>query len=213
MFHFQLIIKNDELRIRNGLISCIQLVFGVGINNREIPTSIDGKTTKEYNLWRSMLQRCYSKSFLEERPTYVGCSVSDTFLYYHLFHAWCQTQIGFNTPGYYLDKDILIKGNKQYSEDTCVFIPKEINLLLITRKLNRGIYPIGVTKHGSKFQAQCKVLGKGIYLGLFDTPELAFQAYKTFKEAHIKEQAELYKDSIDEIAYQALLNYKVEIGD
>ena len=191
----------------------VALVCGVGINDRSCPAKVKGKHTKEYILWYSMLYRVYSKTCLEKHPTYVGCSVSDTFLYYHLFYNWCQIQIGFNAIGYDLDKDLLIKGNKLYSEDTCVFIPKEINLLLITSKLNRGIYPIGVNKHGSKFQAQCKVLGKLKYLGLFDTPELAFQAYKTFKEAYIKEQAELYKDSIDPRAYLALLNHEVPIDD
>ena len=61
--------------------------------------------------------------------------------------------------------------------------------------------------------AQCRKEGKKKCLGLFDTPELAFQAYKTFKEAYIKEQAELYKDSIEPRAYQALLNYEVSLDD
>ena len=191
----------------------MQLVYGVGINDSSCPANVNGKITKEYTLWRNMLKRCYSKPYLEKQPTYIGCSVSDNFKYYHLFHAWCQTQIGFGKEGYQLDKDLLIKGNKLYSEDTCVFIPKELNALLTKRTLDRGIYPIGVTKHRNKFQARCNANKVGKHLGLFDTPELAFQAYKTFKEAYIKERAELYKDSIDPRAYQALINYKVNIED
>ena len=191
----------------------MQLVFGVGINDRSCPANVNGKLKKEYTLWRNMLQRCYSKPNLEKYPTYIGCSVSDNFKYYHLFHAWCQTQIGFGKEGYHLDKDLLVKGNKLYSEDTCVFILKELNSLLTKSTACRDLLPIGVTKHGSKFQAQCKVLGKGIYLGLFDTPELAFEVYKAAKEKYIKEQAELHKNEIEPRAYQALINYKVEIGD
>jgi len=191
----------------------MQLVLGVGINDRSLPAKVNGKTTKEYTLWHDMLKRCYSKSFLEKRPTYIGCSVSDNFKYYHLFHAWCQTQIGFNVDSYQLDKDLLIKGNKLYSEDTCVFIPKELNALLTKRTLDRGLLPIGVTKKGKGFVARCKMYGKYKSLGTFDTPELAFEVYKNFKEAHIKTQAELYKNEIDEIAYQAFINYKVEIED
>ena len=191
----------------------VALVCGVGINDRSVAAKVNGKITKEYALWHSMLERCYSKSFHEKQPTYIGCSVSDNFKYYHLFHVWCQTQIGFGKEGYQLDKDLLIKGNKLYSEDTCVFIPKELNALLIKRTLDRGIYPIGVNKHGSKFMAQCRKEGKIKCLGTFDTPELSFQAYKTFKEAYIKEQAELYKDSIEPRAYQALLNYEVSLDD
>lgn len=191
----------------------MQLIYGVGINDRSVPTRIKGKQTKEYKLWSGMLQRCYSKPYLEKRPTYIGCSVSDNFKYYHLFHAWCQIQIGFGKEGYQLDKDLLIKGNKVYSEDTCVFIPSVLNSILLKTAAGRGLLPIGVTKNGKGFRAQCSIDGKEKSLGTFDTPELAFQAYKNFKEAHIKEQAEVYKDSIDPRAYQALLNYKVEIGD
>ena len=190
----------------------MQLVLGVGINDRSCPAKVEGKNTKEYALWHSMLERCYSKPNLEERPTYIGCSVSDNFKHYHLFHAWCQTQIGFGKGGYQLDKDLLIKGNKLYSEDTCVFIPSVLNLLLTKSTASRGLLPIGVTKAANKFKARCRADGEK-YLGTFDTAELAFNAYKTFKEAYIKEQAELYKDSIDPRAYQAFINYKVNIGD
>ena len=189
------------------------LVHGVGINDRSVATTLNGKITKEYALWHDMLKRCYSKPYLEKRPTYIGCSVSDIFTHYHLFHKWCQTQIGFGKEGYQLDKDLLIKGNKLYSEDTCVFIPSVLNYILLKTAACRGLLPIGVSKSGSKFQARCNLVGKRIYLGTFDTPELAFQAYKTFKEAHIKEQAELYKDSIEPRAYLALVNYEVSIDD
>ncbi len=190
----------------------VALVCGVGINDRSCPAKVNGKHTKEYNLWRAMLNRAYGKAYLQNTPSYLGCSVSDTFLYYHLFYNWCQMQIGFNTIGYELDKDLLIKGNKQYSEDTCVFIPKEINSLLTNCKAARGMLPIGVTKAANRYQARCRANGEKC-LGTYDTPELAFQAYKTFKEAYIKEQAELYKDSIDPRAYLALVNYEVHIDD
>jgi hypothetical protein len=94
------------------------LLQGVGINDRSVSATLNGKMTKEYDLWHAMLKRCYSKPYLEKQPTYIGCSVSDTFLYYHLFYNWCQTQVGFGKEGYQLDKDLLIKGNKLYSEDT-----------------------------------------------------------------------------------------------
>ena len=189
------------------------LVCGIGINDRSCPAKIEGKNTKEYALWHSMLKRCYSKPYLEKQPTYMGCSVSDNFKYYHLFHAWCQTQIGFGKDGYQLDKDLLIKGNKLYSEDTCVFIPSVLNLLLTKAAAGRGLLPIGVSKNGKGFRATCAIYGKAKSLGTFQTVEEAFQAYKNFKEEHIKTQAELYKHEIDEIAYQALINYEVSIDD
>ena len=36
------------------------LVCGAGINDKTRPTRIDGKNVKEYALWQSMLERCFS---------------------------------------------------------------------------------------------------------------------------------------------------------
>ena len=47
----------------------------------------------------------------------------------------------------------------------------------------------------------------------FDIFEDAFSAYKKAKEAYIKEVATKWKDKIDPRAYEALMNYQVEITD
>jgi len=190
-----------------------KLVQGVGINDGKYTATIKGVNKKEYEIWRGMLQRCYNTKVQKMRPTYIGCSVSDNFKYYTYFFEWCQLQIGFFNTGYELDKDILNKGNKIYGENSCIFIPSELNSLIRVCKGNRGITPIGVTKREDNFQAQCSINNISKKLGTFKTPELAFNAYKTFKEAHIKELAEKYKDTIDPRAYQALLNYEVSIDD
>ena len=51
------------------------------------------------------------------------------------------------------------------------------------------------------------------YLGLFKTETEAFNAYKQAKESYLKEQAEKWKSQIDDRAYNALMNYTVEITD
>ena len=51
------------------------------------------------------------------------------------------------------------------------------------------------------------------WLGCFTTELEAYNAYKTAKESFVKEQAEKWKDKIDERAYNALMNYQVEIDD
>ena len=50
-------------------------------------------------------------------------------------------------------------------------------------------------------------------VGSFDTPEEAFQAYKTEKENYIKEVADKYKNLISQKVYQSLYNYQIEITD
>lgn len=41
----------------------------------------------------------------------------------------------------------------------------------------------------------------------------AFDMYKKAKEIHIKEMAEIYRREIDPRAYQALIDYVVDIND
>ena len=203
--------------IRNGLVKdrLFPSLHGVGVVG-DASTTVDGIVLKEYALWKGVIGRCYDSEFHKKSPTYADCSVSEKFKYYPYFQEWCNKQIGFNEDGWHLDKDILIKGNKVYSEDTCCFVPQEINGLFIKRDAARGDLPIGVwfDKQKGKYQADVSVgRKKRKRLGSFSTPEEAFQIYKEAKEAYIKEVANKWKDYIDQRAYNALMNYEVEITD
>ena len=204
--------------IRNGEVKdpYSPSVFGVGVVGTKYPSMINGVQTKEYELWKSMLRRCYSDKYQKKYPTYEGCEVSNKFKSYEHFYEWCNKQIGFDNDGFHLDKDLLIKGNKVYSEDSCVFIPQEINTLLTKSTSSRGEHLIGVCWHKARkaFMAQVgKGKGKLKHLGYFTTEIEAFNAYKQTKEAFVKEQANKYKSRIDPRAYEALMKYKVEITD
>lgn len=197
-----------------------KLACGIGINDRKYSAKINHKHTKEYTLWINMLKR-FDGKYSARNTTYKELKISENFKHYSFFYEWCQEQIGFNSIDkngklYELDKDLLVKGNKLYSEDTCVFIPHRINSLLIKCNSARGDSPIGVywCTSESKYHSLCSD-GKGNqkYLGSFISEEKAFQAYKSYKEALIKEVAEEYKDCVDKRAYQALMSYKVSIDD
>ena len=204
--------------VRNGGIKdpYAPSVYGIGILGTKYPISEGGQDTKEYTLWKNMLQRCYSNTYKKKYPTYESCEVSNKFKSYEYFYEWCNKQIGFNCDNFDLDKDLLIKGNKVYSESTCVFIPQEINTVLIKSTASRGEHLIGVcwSKTANAFKAQVnKGKGRREYLGYFKTELEAFNAYKKAKEVFVKEQAEKWKSQIDERAYNALMNYEVEITD
>ena len=204
--------------IRNGRIRDPYLpsVYGVGVVGTKYSSEVNRVKTKEYALWYSMLTRCYYDDYKKKYPTYIGCEVSDKFKSYEYFYEWCSKQVGFGNEGWHLDKDLLVKGNKVYSESTSVFIPSEINSLLIKRTASRGNHLIGVSwsKRDKAFISRVhKNKGVSEWLGYFTTETEAYNAYKEAKESFVKEQAEKWKGKIDDRAYEALMNYQVEIDD
>ena len=87
---------------------------------------------------------------------------------------------------------------------------------MVKNTASRGEHLIGVYWHNKRkaFEARVrKNKGKQEYLGLFKTELEAYNAYKTAKEAFVKEQANEWKSQIDIRAYNALMNYTVEITD
>ena len=214
---FEAVVQLGNIRNGNVKDPYSPSVYGVGIIGAKYPISEGGRDTKDYALWKNMLQRCYSDSaYQKKRPTYKDCEVSENFKSYEYFYEWCHNQIGFDVKGFDLDKDLLVKGNKVYSENTCVFIPKEINSVLTKCTASRGKHLIGVywSKTANAFKATVRInKGKPEYLGYFNTELEAFNAYKQAKESFVREQAEKWKGEIDQRAYNALMNYEVGIDD
>jgi len=191
------------------------LVCGVGINDWAGKNRVDGKQIKEYTLWKSVLERCFSDKFKQENPSYQDVTCSKDWLSMTKFIRDVSQMKGYGLKGWQLDKDILLKGNKFYSKDYCCFVPKEVNCLLTKSNGSRGEWPVGVgfhKQHG-KFTAQLNINGKMKHLGLFTSPEEAFQAYKMAKEDRIKVVANKWKDQLDERVYSALMAYEVDIDD
>lgn len=169
---------------------------------------VNGKESKSYIHWKSMLLRCYSKKCLKREPTYIGCSVCDEWKTHSGFKKWFDENY---IEGYALDKDIIVKGNKVYSPETCCFVPLTINNLIIKRKKGRGDLPIGVGRINGRYRAFLR----NKHLGMYDTPIEAFYAYKKAKENEIQSKALSYYEQglITERVYNALMNHIVEITD
>lgn len=182
----------------------------------DLPNGIRrGNHPKSYTVWNGMLQRCYNENMRYLHPTYVDCTASETFKYFSKFKTWYEQQKGHDKEGWHFDKDILVKGNKVYSEDTCCFVPKEINCLMTNNKSVRGELPQGVTWNCTKtrYRARLQKPTGWVSLGTHDTPEKAFQAYKLAKEAYVKEVANKWKDQLAPKVYEALMNWTIEIND
>ena len=195
--------------------------FGVGyLGEGKYKMSEKRKHTDEYDIWHNMIKRCYDPKLHERNPTYKGCTVEDYLLNFQNMGEWIDKNY-YEVPGEQmcLDKDILCKGNKVYSRDTCIFVPQRINKLFTKRDNYRGDCPIGTNPTPSgNYKVRCwDVYGKRIYLGTYSTEEEAFHVYKNYKEKVIKEVIDSYEGKIPEPFYsrlrEAMYNYEVEIDD
>ena len=146
-----------------------KLVFGVGVNDLGYRVHVQEDVTKNgdkrirktvfqcryYVVWGSMLERCYSKKYLESNPSYIGTSVCSEWLYATAFKKWMEQQ---DWQGKCLDKDIIVPGSKLYSPETCAFVLKATNSFVTARDACRGEYPVGVYlfKRTGEYRAQCK---------------------------------------------------------
>lgn len=169
---------------------------------------------ESYLRWHDMMNRCYNERFHEKHPQYKDCKVCAEWLNYSNFKVWYDQN---KIPGMKLDldKDILFKGNKEYSPATVAFVSHEINTLFLNGKKNRGELPIGVhyDKEKKKYRAEMSFMGQAIKLGRFDTIESAYARYKEYKEDFIKDIAQQYKDEIPCKVYEAMMNWVIEITD
>lgn len=149
-------------------------VFGVGINDADY---IVGKCPF-YRKWTNMLMRCYSETYLINNPSYRGCTVSDSWLVFSNFRSWLENKGYGNNTEYELDKDILVKGNREYSENVCCLVPKEVNSFLVKLegggKFLPGVY---YCKQDKVFVSQIRDNGKKLRIGSFDNELGAHDAW------------------------------------
>lgn len=174
-----------------------RLIYSKGVNDATYVVRYREGDIQEscpyYRVWVRMLERCYSEAWLKKKPAYLGCKVCPNWLTFSSFRAWMQSQ---SWAGNVLDKDLRVPGNKTYGPAFCMFIPKEVNSLLIRQLRHKGKYPEGVNWHSRDniFRAQMSKGGKKVFLGNFSCPEKAAEVYAHHKFNYIKEVAETCKD-------------------
>lgn len=168
-----------------------------------------------YEHWRAMLNRCTGN-----KEAYKDCIINNEWLNFQNFAKWFdEYYYEVENETMCLDKDILIKNNKEYGPSTCCFVPNNINILFTKRKNHRGEYPIGIKskKSNGKYEVACSISKNNnkerIYLGVYETIEEAFNVYKEYKENYIKQIADEYFSYIPEYIYNALYDYEVDWND
>lgn len=193
-----------------------EFIYGVAVNDYEgYIIDENGEYLDSYNTWFQMIRRCYNEKERDKHPTYNDCFVCENWLKFSNFKEWFDKPENGYKKGYQLDKDIICKGNKEYCPEKCCFVPNELNSITTKANTLRGDTPIGVSKHGNKYRAAYSRLNKLIHLGMYSTPEEAFEVYKKAKEAWMKEYGEMLfnEGKITLQVKEALARYKVDITD
>ncbi len=155
--------------------------------------------TQMSRTWQGMRHRVHNQAYKDKFPTYEQCT--ENFGGYQNFADWCVMQDGYyrsnvNGKRWALDKDILLFGNKVYSQETCVFVPEYVNNLLVQRGLHRGPYPLGVSKisgRSKKYVARCCTLDGRTSAKPQTTPELSHKDWQRLKYSHILQVIDQYR--------------------
>lgn len=163
------------------------LLCGVGIC--DIPSRENGTKTKAYILWRDMITRCYKP----KQKSYEPCSVCEEWITFSNFKTWLDSQVW--DDSYQIDKDLLVKGNTTYSPDTCVMLPREINVFLSsgnrdTQYLTGAFYRKALNKYQSRIQNP--FTGKQEHLGVFESELDAHLKWKATKHSFALQYAKQY---------------------
>ena len=166
-------------------------------------------TGKAYNVWSSMIERCYSptSSMSNKNDSYfTKVFVCSEWQDYQNFAEWFSLNY---KKGYQLDKDLLYKNNNQYCPEKCCMLPSELNAVLINKKgYNNGL-PVGVTYHkrDKVYVAKCSDGNFVQHIGNYRDLDMAKKAYSEFKKERISTLLTKYPSLCDKIKV-ALLNYE-----
>ena len=174
--------------------------FGVSIPDNMLRNQNDFYICQR---WNAILQRCYKPFGKTIKKIYNGCEVCEEWRYFPKFKEWFNLNY---IKGWEIDKDVLFKGNKLYSPETCCFLPKEVNsFFTIKRRRKKGNLPLGVFKQDKRFFVVNK--DKRIF---FNSEKEAYDFYVKTKNKHAIELAEKYKGIIDDRVYNILINFDVQ---
>ena len=163
----------------------------------EFSKTIDGVLyryfTRSGKLWNAINKRTNPKGAIS-RETGRYKTSNNRFKDYQTFASWCQNQLGYwnkeaNGNYWSIDKDILIKGNKDYSPDACCFVPAVVNTALLSRASSRGDLPIGVSWDKVKEKYTVHTSRNG-FCGRYEDPQ---EAHKAWQQQRVVEILEISK--------------------
>ncbi len=190
-----------------GLDKQKTLLYGVGINDLYL-TRKSGERSPLYQCWKGMLDRCYNPNN-KNTKAYQDCTVCQQW---HKLSDFARFFDEHYIEGFSLDKDILSPGNKTYSPETCLFVPKEINVLFVRcgRDKNGKLHGVRYNQRLYKYVANVSnpITHKREHIGVYQTEKEAEFAYQSAKQLILKQVADKYTDILPPRTYYAIISHK-----
>lgn len=186
-------------------------VYGIGyIGQGKYTSQVDGKLSKAYDRWHSLLRRSYWKGYHASEKSYKDVYVCEEWHNFQNFAKWYEENWKHYMVNWDLDKDIICPDCKYYSPETCRFVPLEVNKFFAIYNTKKTSLPLGVNMNGSGFKGEVNVGLKRTIGKTFKTLEKAVQFYKVNKEEYATTLANRWKSVLDPTVYDKLINFKVK---
>lgn len=208
------IVEGGNLRKGNVRNPYEKRLFGTGIYGvGPYKARCGKKKTPEYSAWSGIIQRGHSEEFKKENPSYLNVSVHPDWHNFQCFAKWFFQQPHALTPGFQLDKDLIILGNQEYSPFACSFLPSQINSILNDCGSRRGELKQGVSlrkRRNNPYVSRISINGESVILGYFNNENDAYETYKKAKTKYVREMAEIYKSALHPLVYKNLRTWELD---
>ena len=172
------------------------------------PYKIKNKTPP-FSIWSNMIKRCYNEKAVLEDQNYIYTVVSDEWLCAQNFAEWHYTKSNY-IEGFVLDKDLL-SDSRFYSEETCLYVPGEINtaIVLSYKDKKEKHLPVGVVrcKQTGLYSVSAGTRGNSTWGGRHKTVEEAFRSYCNIKNDQLRYLANKYESFMPSNAVYCLNNF------
>lgn len=181
--------------------------FGVGKYNSK---------DDAYYVWYHIIERCYKPTRRKADESYMDCKTCNEWLIYQNFAEWYNSNLYDCPETLMVDKDLFGTKDGYYSPETCVLVPKTLNLALIASlknsKTNRNKnLPIGVQKQDNRFITYLSMGDSCKCLGMFKTVQEAHNCYLSAKGKYLLTLLKDYKKYMPSELFSKLVGRIEEI--
>ena len=133
---------------------------------------------------------------------YEDVTICDDWYTFSNFYKWYEDNY---VKGWHVDKDILFQGNREYSPQNCIMVPRVINNLFKRSSSMHGIKGVYLDKRTDKYYAQIRVDGNTKQSGSSSDIHVAHQYYVELRKDRLKELLERFSDCTNQYAYNRLV--------